>query len=101
MFKRLAHLLQDRQLSLFDAEAVEPVVADVPAARTAPDALANPRAGRIVRLGEHRVAYELKRARRRSIGFVVSAQGLHVSAPRWLPQADIERPLQQTSHSIL
>ena len=52
-------------------------------------------------LGEHRVAYELKRARRRSIGFVVGAEGLRVSAPRWLPQADIERALQQKSDWIL
>ena len=34
--------------------------------------------------GEHLVAYELRRARRRSIGFVVGAEGLAVSAPRWV-----------------
>ena len=90
--KRLANLLQDTQLSLFSADrvaAAPPTVAD------------NPRAEREMLLGEHRVAYELKRARRRSIGFVVGAEGLRVSAPRWLPQADIERALQQKSDWIL
>ncbi|MDN3922626.1 SprT family zinc-dependent metalloprotease [Pelomonas sp. PFR6] len=90
--KRLANLLQDnKQLSLFDEEAGA-VESPVPA---------NPRAQREMRLGEHKVAYELKRARRRSIGFVVGAEGLRVSAPRWLPQADIERALQQKSDWIL
>lgn len=92
MLKRLANLLQDKQLSLFDAE---------PAVPPPPDALVNPRALRETRLGEHRVQYELKRARRRSIGFIVGADGLSVSAPRWLPQADIERALVQKSDWIL
>ncbi|MFO0124508.1 MAG: M48 family metallopeptidase, partial [Inhella sp.] len=34
--------------------------------------------------------YTLSRSRRRSIGFSVSAQGLRVTAPRWVPLADIE-----------
>jgi predicted metal-dependent hydrolase len=93
MLKRLANLLQDnKQLSLFDAEAA------VSGVGPGPD---NPRAQREMRLGEHRVAYELKRARRRSIGFVVGSEGLRVSAPRWLPQADIERALEQKSDWIL
>ena len=41
-------------------------------------------------LGLHRVGYELRRARRRSIGFVVGLDGLRVSAPRWVPIAEIE-----------
>jgi len=94
MLKRLANLLQDRQLSLFDAEpeAVPP----------SPDiAPANPRARREVLLGVHRVPYELKRARRRSIGFVVGAEGLAVSAPRWVTLIDIERALQSKGDWIL
>jgi len=89
--KRLANLLQDPQLSLFDAEAK--LVAGGGAGVL--------QAQREMLLGEHRVAYELKRARRRSIGFVVGSEGLRVSAPRWLPQADIERALQQKSDWIL
>jgi predicted metal-dependent hydrolase len=92
--KRLANLLQDKQLALFDGES-----AGTPSPET--DTLANPRAQREMKLGEHRVAYELKRARRRSIGFVVGSEGLRVSAPRWLPQADIDRALEQKSDWIL
>jgi predicted metal-dependent hydrolase len=54
----------------------------------------HPRANRELALGEHRVAYELKRARRRSIGFVVSTEGLVVSAPRWVGQGDIDTALR-------
>ncbi|MFY7865328.1 M48 family metallopeptidase [Roseateles sp.] len=100
MLKRMAQLLQDAQLSLFNADAVDavpPLVAKPPTADATPGA----RAQRELSLGEHRVAYELRRARRRSIGFVVSTEGLRVSAPRWLPQADIERALLQKSDWIL
>ncbi len=85
MLKRLA------QLSLFGAEPPAP----------SPSPVAAPGPQRELHLGEHRVAYELRRARRRSIGFVVGSEGLRVSAPRWLPQADIERALLQKSDWIL
>ncbi|MCV2350185.1 M48 family metallopeptidase [Paucibacter sp. Y2R2-4] len=99
MLKRLAQLLQDSQLSLFhaDTESVAPRMAKAPGAADSPSA----KSTRELSLGEHRVAYELRRARRRSIGFVVSTEGLRVSAPRWLPQADIERALLQKSDWIL
>jgi hypothetical protein len=35
----------------------------------------------------------LRRARRRTIGFVVDDEGLSVSAPRWVPQAEIDSAL--------
>ena len=68
MLKRLANLLQDnKQLALFDGDS-----AGTPS--PSEDTLANPRAQREMKLGEHRVSYELKRARRRSIGFVVGSE---------------------------
>jgi len=88
--KRPAPLLQDSQLSLFD---VEPEI--TPAEPGAP------RARRELLLGQHRIGYELKRARRRSIGFVVGPQGLRVSAPRWVPVAEIERALHHKGDWIL
>lgn len=48
-----------------------------------------------------RVGYLLKRARRRSIGFVVSPDGLSVSAPRWVSVVDIEQALREKSTWIL
>ncbi|MBA4216663.1 MAG: SprT family zinc-dependent metalloprotease [Roseateles sp.] len=88
--RRPAPLLQDSQLSLFDAAA------DVAGAE--PGAA---RAQRELWLGQHRIPYELKRARRRSIGFVVGPQGLRVSAPRWVPLQEIERALHHKGEWIL
>jgi predicted metal-dependent hydrolase len=62
---------------------------------------APPQARHEVRLGEHRVAYALRRARRRSIGFVVGPEGLAVSAPRWVGLGDIEAALQAKAPWIL
>jgi len=41
------------------------------------------------------VAYTLKRSRRRTIGFVISHDGLTVTAPLRLPQREVERALQE------
>jgi predicted metal-dependent hydrolase len=47
------------------------------------------------------VAYELRRARRRSIGFVVGVEGLSVSAPRWVGVGDVEAALREKAAWIL
>ena len=59
------------------------------------------RVGREIRLGGQRVSYELRRAPRRSIGFVVAPDGLTVSAPRWVGMAEIESALHEKSGWIL
>jgi predicted metal-dependent hydrolase len=95
------------QLSLFDdppAPAPRVAVASPPApppAIRAPEGFQHPRAQREIVLGSHRVAYELRRARRRSIGFVVGAEGLTVSAPRWVSVADVEVALREKQAWIL
>jgi len=83
------------QLSLFDEVPAEP------AAPPPPIAFPHPRAQREVLLGGHRVGFELRRARRRSIGFIVGGEGLTVSAPRWVGLAEIDRALQEKSRWIL
>lgn len=89
------------QFSLFD-EAVAPVTAaPAPVAAPVPALPASPHARHELLLGEHRVAYELRRARRRSIGFSVGPEGLAVSAPRWVGLAEIESVLQEKSTWIL
>ncbi len=102
------------QLSLFDdvpaaapperapavaapAGALAPAAADTPA----PPAFRHPRSQRDIRLGEHLVAYELRRARRRSIGFVVGVDGLSVSAPRWVGVGEVEAALREKAAWIL
>ena len=47
------------------------------------------------------MAYELRRSRRRTIGFVVGAEGLSVSAPRWVGVAEIEAALREKGSWIL
>ncbi len=61
----------------------------------------HPRAQRTIALGEHQVGYEFRRARRRSIGFVVGLEGLSVSAPRWVAVSEVEQALQAKAGWIL
>jgi predicted metal-dependent hydrolase len=114
------------QLSLFDAPSLHgpaqvptamlapgqtPAPAAAPPARPQPPArpvsgpppmtFVHPEAVRETVLGGHRVGYALRRARRRSIGFVVSAEGLSVSAPRWVGLGDVEQALQTKARWIL
>ncbi len=99
------------QLSLFDeapaAPPPQPPQRPMPGADTAgptspvAHGFQHPRAQREILLGAHRVAYDLRRARRRSIGFVVGAEGLTVSAPRWVGVADIEAALREKTAWIL
>jgi len=95
MLKRLAGLLRNTQLSLFEPEAAAP-----PVQPRTPDTV-RPQGQRRLLLSGHPVDYELRRARRRSIGFVVSADGLRVSAPRWVTIAEIEQALQGKQDWIL
>ena len=84
-----------------------PPPADPPAAAPpidsvlAPATFAHPRASREARLHGHRVAYEFRRMRRKSIGFVISTEGLVVSAPRWVPLGEVEAALQEKARWIL
>jgi predicted metal-dependent hydrolase len=92
------------QMSLFDERAAAPApLAPPPALPTEPPPSlpASARARHEVLLGEHRVAYELRRARRRSIGFMVGPEGLAVSAPRWVGLAEIESVLRGKTAWIL
>jgi predicted metal-dependent hydrolase len=58
-------------------------------------------ANRELVLGELRLGYLLKRATRRTIGFVVGPRGLAVSAPRWVGQPQIDHAVQLKADWIL
>jgi hypothetical protein len=79
----------------------QPAAPAEPAAHAGPASHRHPRASREIRLGEHVLAYELRRARRRTIGFVVGPEGLSVSAPRWVGAGEIEAALREKGHWIL
>jgi predicted metal-dependent hydrolase len=95
------------QLSLFDEPPPERPGAPMPSPQTpprealAPEVFRHPRAQRDVQLDGHLVAYEMRRARRRSIGFVVGPEGLTVSAPRWVGLKDVDSALQDKRGWIL
>ncbi len=61
----------------------------------------HPRATREAVLGHARVAYEFTRGKRRTIGFVVGAEGLSVRAPRWVALRDVDAALQEKADWIL
>jgi predicted metal-dependent hydrolase len=100
---------QPGQLSLFDeadapvASSQIPDAAAPPATPTPapPPLLQHPRAQREIVLQGHRVAYEFRVARRRSIGFSVGLEGLSVRAPRWVRRADVDEALLERSDWIL
>jgi len=54
----------------------------------------HPAAQHEIRLSKAVVAYEIKRARRASIGMVVGVEGLSVRAPKWVSPVDIESALR-------
>ena len=99
-------------LPLFDAPAALPP--RVPAAPLPPQVVPPPRAAppepppartgrgqRVARLGAHEVVYELRRSRRRTIGFYVDDAGLRVTAPRWVTLAEIDSAIGEKSRWIL
>ena len=81
--------------------AATPAIAPKPVAPLTPATFRHPRASREARLNGHLVAYEFRRARRKSIGFVVGTDGLVVSAPRWVGLGEIESALQEKARWIL
>jgi len=124
MRRRPAAPADPQQLTLFEAPvpvapiAAEPAALPSAPAVTAPEPTASfepvsiasvlipatfrhPQADRETRLNDHLVGYTLKRARRRSIGFIVGPEGLSVNAPKWVGLHDIEVALQEKAGWIL
>jgi predicted metal-dependent hydrolase len=56
---------------------------------------------RKIQLGSHTVHYVLRRSARRSHGFMISDDGLHVTSPRRAPMDDIERAIRAKQGWIL
>ena len=105
-----ARTLPDRPLAPPTKSSLPPPTIPLPNAAPSPPMTAplhgpstfrHPRAHREIHLGEHRVAYELRRARRRSIGFVVGPEGLTVSAPRWVGHGEVENALREKERWIV
>jgi len=102
-------------LDLFDAPVPPPApepAPPAPADSAAPPAIpladamtpasfVHPRATRELTLGNARVAYEFTRGKRRTIGFIVGAEGLTVRAPRWVALRDVDAAVKEKADWIL
>jgi len=102
----LRRFVDSLQRSLFDDVAETPVVPvtvnRAPLDPAAVDArLRHPQATRELVLGGQRIAFRLTRVRRRSIGFVVDADGLTVRAPKWVTLRDIDAAVHEKRRWIL
>ena len=67
----------------------------------APATFSHPHASRQTLLDGIAVAYQFKRGKRRTIGFSVSADGLTVSAPKWVPLYEIDKAVLEKSSWII
>ena len=67
----------------------------------APAVFRHPRANREALLGGAIVAYEFKRGKRRTIGFVVGPDGLVVSAPKWVSLSEVHAALMEKASWIV
>ena len=115
------HTLLQRTLDLFAPEpasaaapspspAPSPVLPSAPAdtrptqslqEALAPATYRHPEANREALLDGVLVAYAFKRGKRRTIGFSVGAEGLAVSAPKWVPLNEIDRAVQEKAGWIV
>lgn len=106
------HRLLQLTLDLFDTAAPAPAPVPPPADADAMPALPfdqvmagatfrHPDASREALLGDTLVAYAFKRARRRNIGFLVGAEGLTVTAPKWVPLYEIDAAVKSKQAWIL
>ena len=90
------------QLALgFGGDATEAAPAVVPAQESSTGPSHHPQANREAKLLGQTVRYAFRRARRRTIGFVVGPEGLSVSAPRWVALQEVESALQEKAAWIL
>ncbi|MBI5277612.1 MAG: M48 family metallopeptidase [Burkholderiales bacterium] len=93
-------------LDLFDEpKPVPPLPPDPRPALALDDAVApqgfrHPQANREAVLGKVLVGYHFRRVKRRTIGFVVGPEGLTVSAPRWVPLAEVDDAVKKKSRWI-
>jgi len=88
--------LDAQQLALaFDAPAPA-----VPAEPPDPPSPVDGARVRRIFLGTDPLHYRLRRARRRSIGFVIDDAGLTISAPRWVTLRDIEAAIREKERWI-
>lgn len=87
---------------LAQVEQAQPAIEKIaPTVTAVPATFRHPLATREILLDGKLVAYEVRRTKRRTIGFSVGAEGLAVSAPKWVPLHELDRAVQGKSGWIL
>lgn len=101
--ERKAPAAPDSQAPVASKKIAKPTTSDAVGlpALLVPAHFRHPQANREVLLGDAVVAYRLQRARRRSIGFTVGADGLSVRAPTWVTLVAVDAALREKSGWIL
>ena len=76
---------------------------DMPPPRTVPDqSRSAPLPGsRRIQLGQHALSYQLRRSKRRTIGFMIDDDGLRITAPKWVGVGEIENAIREKQRWIL
>lgn len=97
LFNILATQQKLMQYDLFNSHP--PTIIPVGSQAELPKVLANHAQG--VQLGSHFVPYQLRRSKRRSIGFLITGEGLRVTAPRWVSLAEINNAIRSKQKWIL
>ena len=89
------------QYDLFDAvfKPLARTIIDIATPGELPNVLAQHAHG--VQLGQQFVSYELLRSKRRSIGFLITDQGLRITAPRWVGLAEINAAIISKQRWVL
>jgi predicted metal-dependent hydrolase len=80
-----------------------PSLRESPLQRPAPDAVRTvplPGSRRIL-LGQHALSYQLRRSKRRTIGFMIDDDGLRITAPKWVGVGEIENAIREKQRWIL
>jgi predicted metal-dependent hydrolase len=72
----------------------------VPLAPPAPRTTPLPGSRRIL-LGQHALSYQLRRSKRRTIGFMIDDDGLRITAPKWVGIGEIESAIREKQRWIL
>ncbi|MDR0934535.1 MAG: M48 family metallopeptidase [Burkholderiaceae bacterium] len=90
------------QLSLFAADALpQPSPSETALSpATVPEETPSALKKRAIALGGITINYELRRSKRRSIGFLVNASGLRVTAPRWVTLTSVEDAIREKERWI-
>lgn len=84
-----------------DSSEPAPALSGTPPPAVPPRPPVTPNDRRHVHLHDHALEYRLLRSKRRTIGFLIDDDGLRITAPRWVPIAEIENAIREKQRWIV